>query len=93
MKDNIIAGAEIMGGDGGYSEGNWEDHAAFVAIRKKNILARCEAVLHAMLNNPEIETKWWSSHNKRFGRTPQEQWEIDYMSVYTYLMSTAEGEW
>lgn len=93
MKDNIMAGANIMGGDGGYTEGNWEEHAAFAAIRKANLLARCEAILHAMLNNKELEVNWWSTHNKRFDRTPSEQWDIDYMAVYTYLMSCAEGEW
>lgn len=54
---------------------------------------RSEALAIAMLGN-ELAEKWWSNPNRKFnGITPNQQWENDPDSVYSYLMSSAEGEW
>ena len=92
-QNNIKAGADIHAGDGGYSEGNWEDHTKFVEKRNKSYRHLCDATLRALLGKEELVEKWWSSYNKAFDRTPEEQWSVDPMVVYQYLMQKAEGEW
>jgi hypothetical protein len=59
----------------------------------ETLRARSEALAIAMLGK-ELAVKWWDSSNRKFsGITPNQQWEKDPESVYSYLMISAEGEW
>lgn len=52
---------------------------------------RCKILLIAMLGK-DLALKWWDSPNKAFDmKTPEEQWEQDYLTVYNYLMDHAYG--
>ena len=36
----------------------------------------------------DYSEQWWNSANRAFdGKTPTEQWQIDYTTVYNYLMA------
>lgn len=61
--------------------------------RERLYKERSLVLLTAMLGS-ELAYEWWNRSNKAFdGRTPAEQWQIDYESVYQYLISNTEGEW
>ena len=54
---------------------------------------RCDCILIATLGAVNVD-KWWNSRNKHWDmRTPNEQWEIDYKSVYDYLMAQLNGDY
>lgn len=60
---------------------------------EKNMRAKCEALLVAMLGI-DLAVKWWSSPNKAFcGDTPEQIYSVAPSTVYAYLMKSAEGEW
>ena len=62
-------------------------------ISPKNMRARCEALITAMVGK-ELVPKWWNSPNKAFcGDTPEEIYSVAPSAVYAYLMKCAEGEW
>jgi hypothetical protein len=62
-------------------------------IRVEILRARSEALVIAMLGK-DLAVKWWDNSNRKFnGITPNQQWEKDPESVYSYLMTSAEGEW
>lgn len=62
-------------------------------LDEKNMRARCEALLVAMLGS-SLALKWWSSPNKAFaGDTPEQTYSVAPSAVYAYLMKSAEGEW
>lgn len=47
---------------------------------------RCDVLLIAMLGKQHVET-WWSKENQAFNMlTPLNQWELDPVLVYQYLM-------
>ena len=62
----------------------------------KNLLTmrrRCDMMLLSMLG-AEQAPAWWKSANKAFdGRTPEEQWQSDPESVYSYLIGHVDGYW
>ena len=60
---------------------------------KKELKYKCDRILRAMVNNQDLESKWWNGHNKAFNQTPQKQFDENPESVYNYLMRCAEGEW
>lgn len=48
---------------------------------------RSDALIVALVGKNHSEL-WWNSANRAFdGRTPTEQWQIDYTTVYNYLMA------
>lgn len=48
---------------------------------------RSRALVVAMIGRDYSE-QWWNSANRAFDdRTPLEQWAVDYLSVYNYLMA------
>jgi hypothetical protein len=62
------------------------DHAA---ERRK----RCDCLLTALIGKNNVDD-WWNSPNKQWNmRTPNEQWAIDYTSVYNYLMNQLNGDY
>lgn len=57
------------------------------------MLGRSKALVVAMVGG-ELALKWWESANRAFeGKTPQEMWDENPSRVYTYLMSSHDGEW
>jgi len=46
-----------------------------------------------MLNNKNLEERWWIGHNKYFNEPPADVFARDPNYVYDYLMRMAEGEW
>jgi hypothetical protein len=54
---------------------------------------RCNSLLTALMGKNNIDL-WWNSRNKHWDmKTPNEQWEIDYESVYNYLMHQCNGDY
>lgn len=53
----------------------------------------CDLLLAALLNNKNLEEKWWIIHNKYFDEPPADVFARDPNYVYDYLMRMAEGEW
>lgn len=54
----------------------------------------CDMYLYAMLGNSELEERWWINPNKGFGgETPEKVFRDSPFTVYSYLVSRAEGEW
>jgi hypothetical protein len=54
---------------------------------------RCDCLLTALMGKMNVKG-WWNSPNLAFhGRTPDEQWAIDYTSVYDYLMNQLNGDY
>lgn len=54
--------------------------------RKSLLKQRCDLMLDAMIGH-DLVASWWESRNRAFDeRTPLQQWEVDYESVYNYLM-------
>ena len=48
---------------------------------------RSDALVVAMIGRDYSE-QWWNSANRAFDdRTPREQWSVDYLHVYNYLMA------
>ena len=48
---------------------------------------RSDALVVALVGR-DLSEQWWNSDNRAFdGRTPTEQWQIDYTTVYNYLMA------
>lgn len=48
---------------------------------------RSDALVVALVGRDYSEL-WWNSANRAFDeRTPREQWQIDYTTVYNYLMA------
>jgi len=55
----------------------------------ENLKKKCDILLAAMLGKDNIEG-WWRSRNKAFNMmTAQEQFDIDPVIVYNYLMLQA----
>lgn len=62
-------------------------------MEEKVMWGRARALVIAMVGG-ELAPKWWSSANRAFdGRTPLEMWDENPTRVYTYLMSSGDGEW
>lgn len=48
---------------------------------------RSDALVVALVGRDHSEL-WWNSANRAFdGKTPTEQWSVDYLHVYNYLMA------
>lgn len=48
---------------------------------------RSDALVVALVGRDSSDW-WWNSANREFsGKTPLEQWQIDYTTVYNYLMA------
>jgi hypothetical protein len=48
---------------------------------------RSDALVVALVGR-DYSDLWWNSENREFsGKTPREQWQIDYTTVYNYLMT------
>jgi hypothetical protein len=63
------------------------------SMSPKNMRARCEALVTAMVGK-EMAPKWWNSPNRAFGGdTPEQIYSVAPSAVYAYLMKSAEGEW
>ena len=61
--------------------------------RKAERRKRCDCLLTVSLGVANVD-QWWNSRNKHWNmRTPNEQWEIDYESVYNYLMTQLNGDY
>lgn len=48
---------------------------------------QCNRMLLGLVGSQELVEKWWTSPNKAFGRTPEEEWVSDPKSVYDYIGS------
>jgi len=60
---------------------------------KQGLRKRCDSLLTVLMGKNNIES-WWNSKNKNWVmKTPNEQWEIDYESVYNYLMHQCNGDY
>lgn len=82
QKQNIMAGADIMGGDGGYSIGTEEGY--------EHMLKQRSVALVQALVGEDLADAWWNSPNKAFDmRTPAGMWIEDYRRVHNYLMHHA----
>lgn len=58
----------------------------------KRIKQMCDQLLHAMINNSELELQWWLGANRGFsGQTPLERFQTEPKDVLFYLMTCAEG--
>jgi hypothetical protein len=54
---------------------------------------RCDCLLTVSIGAKMVD-HWWNSRNKYWNmKTPNEQWEIDYESVYNYLMTKLNGDY
>ncbi|MEM4261223.1 MAG: hypothetical protein QXG00_08315 [Candidatus Woesearchaeota archaeon] len=54
----------------------------------------CDNLLFSLFGgDKKLINEWWITNNKRYNRTPKEQWEINYKEVYQQLMAAAYGEW
>jgi hypothetical protein len=65
----------------------------FSESKSFDLKKRCDLLLAALLNNKQLEEKWWNSHNKYFNECPADVFSRDPNYVYDYLMRMAEGEW
>ena len=50
----------------------------------KDYKKMCDMLLHALLGNPELESKWWNTPNKAFNKLPPNTQSI--VDVYYYLL-------
>jgi hypothetical protein len=51
----------------------------------------CDEMLFALVGSEELAEKWWTSHNKAFDKTPNEQWKEEPGIVFDYLGFHAFG--
>ena len=58
-----------------------------------NLKKRCDLLLASILNNKQLQEKWWTSQNKYFNECPADVFARDPNYVYDYLMRMSEGEW
>lgn len=64
------------------------------AITREQVLRKRSEMLVIALVGKDLSDNWWNSQNKAFElKTPNEKWKENYETVYSYLMSHAEGEW
>lgn len=60
----------------------------------KNVMFERSRVLVIAMVGSDLASKWWESSNRAFeGKTPKEMWDENPSRVYTYLMSSHDGEW
>ena len=53
---------------------------------------RCDVLLLSLIGQKFVKL-WWTTHNKAFDQTPEQQFDINPESVYNYLIKHTEGEW
>lgn len=93
MTKNLMAGGNIMAGDGGYELSTHEKQAEFAAKRcDQNTINK---YLFAMLGSAEMVEKWWVSPNKNWnGDTPLAVYDRGGQEeVMAYVQMCSEGGW
>jgi hypothetical protein len=62
-----------------------------VSTDKDKLRKRIDALLMAQLGNQSLVTEWWTRPNRYFfEQTPNQAWETDPLSVYTYVRNSCD---
>lgn len=59
MNENIKAGADIHAGDGGYSEGTWEEYSKFARMRSKSMDVKNMSKCYQLIGVPASGKTTW----------------------------------